>query len=122
MAQERVFNASMYKKVEIFSKGDLLYLLAPHAPSPKTGIAKFHCHYIGLLVTDTVLDSTHNKLRDLGNRVWIDTLSHNRLKLLFVSTPAGTVIIQQQLNKTFQSINGTKIIADTASHIISIHQ
>ena len=105
LVQDLVLNASKYQRVETFTDGDFVYLLAPHASFPSTGTTRFSQGYVGPSVTDTVLDSTHYKLRDLENRLLIDTFHINRLKLVFVSTPADTVNTQQQLNKAFQVTN-----------------
>ena len=82
-----------------FSDGDFIYLLVPHTHSLKTGTTKFRHNFVCLLVINIVLDSTQYQLRDLEYRVLLDTFHTNRLKLAFVSTPAGMVNTQQQLNK-----------------------
>ena len=55
---------------------------------------KFQKAYIGSLVIDAVLHSTHYKLKDSANRVLLDASHINRLKLAFVSTLSGTVNTQ----------------------------
>ena len=49
---------------------------------------------VGPLVTVIVLDSMHYKINDLENRELLDTFHINRLKLAFVSTPAGPISTQ----------------------------
>ena len=69
------------KKLKIFSEGNSVYLHVPHASFLQTGITKFGQDYTGLLVIDTVLDSTHYKFRDLENRVKLDTFTSKDLEL-----------------------------------------
>ena len=66
-------------KVESFAEEDLVYLLAPHASSIQTATAKFKHNYVRPLVTDTMLDSTHYKLKVLESRVSLNTFHINRL-------------------------------------------
>ena len=49
-------------------------------------------------------------MRDLENTVLLDTSYINRLKLIFDSTPAGTVNSVQQLIDTLQSMISTGTI------------
>ena len=81
----------------VFTPGTLVYVFAPHASSLQSGTTKFRQDFIGPLVIDTVLDSTHYKLRDLANRILPDIYHINRLKAARVLTPKGTVITQQDL-------------------------
>ena len=64
----------MYQEVETVSDGDFIYLLALHVSSLQTGTAKIHQDYVVSLVIDNLLDSTHYKLRDLENRLLLNTL------------------------------------------------
>ena len=66
----------MYQKVDTFSEGDLAYPLAPHTNFLQIGMTKLRPDYVIALVTDTQLDLTHFKLRDLKTEYyWIHSLS-----------------------------------------------
>ena len=47
---------------------------------------KYQQDYVHSLVINTVLDSTHYKLRDLENRVLLHTFHIKRIKPAFVSS------------------------------------
>ena len=95
----------MYQKSNIFSEGDLVYLLLFQSLSLHTGPTYFQQDYVGLLVFDTVLDFTYFKMRDLENIVLLDRAYINRLKLVLVCTPSNTVNTQSQLTKAIQGTN-----------------
>ena len=73
--------------------------------------------YVGAMSNDTVLDSTHYKLRDPPNRVLLEKWHINRLKLAFVSPLIGMVNTQQQLSKAIQSTNPTNVISNSGRNI-----
>ena len=50
---------------------------------------KFCQDYIGQLVLDPLLNSTHHKLRGLEIRILVNTFHINRFKLIFVSILAS---------------------------------
>ena len=76
------------------------------APS-KWETTKFHGDYIDQLIIYTMLDSTHCKLRDLENRVFVYIIHTNRVKVAFVPIPSSAVTTQGQLNKATHSIDYT---------------
>ena len=68
-----------------------------HQPSRVMHV--FNQDHVGTLAMDTVLDSTHCKLRGLEKRVYLNTFHVSRLKLALVSTPSGKVYTQLYLDK-----------------------
>ena len=64
-----------------------------------------HHGYIGSLVIDTDLVSTHYKLRYLESRVLVDTFYSNRFRLNFVPAANSTTITQLQVNKAIERVN-----------------
>ena len=74
-------------------------LLAPHASLLQIRTTSFWHIYAGAFITDTVLDSTPYKLRELYDHysILLDTFYINRIKLTLVSTPPGTVNTKMQL-------------------------
>ena len=118
LAQDRVLNVSMYQKVETFSDGDLLYLLASHISSLQTGMTKFRKNYVGPLVTDTMLRLHTLQIQRSRNRVLLHRFNINRLKLPIISTPVGTVNIQQ-LIKALNDITHMNTIPYSDTNISS---
>ena len=98
-AQIRQQTQSRYQAPLAYQKGQLVYLLAPHASTLQTGTTKFRQDFVGPLVVDEELDSTHFKLRDLSNRVLPDIYHINRLKAANVLIPHGSAATQQELIK-----------------------
>ena len=81
VSDKRLTN-EMYNEVTRFSKGDIVYALAPSVSELKTNRKKFVMDYIGPLAIAQVLDDTHYKLQlitdnqDILPRIW----HINRLK------------------------------------------
>ena len=89
----------------IFSKGGLVYLLPSQTSSLPNGKNTFHQVYLCPIASDTVLDSTHYKWRDLENRGLEDSFHINSLRQPFVPTQMGTVTTQMQLYKGVYNVN-----------------
>jgi hypothetical protein len=96
-ANERVQKAVKYKDTEQFFVGDLVYLLAPHASALQTGTTKFRQDFVGPLVVDSVVDSTHYILKDMHDRPIPDIYHINRIKPYYKDTDEGNVSEQQKL-------------------------
>ena len=81
----------MYKEVQRFMKGDIVYALAPYVSTLKTNMRKFKMNYIGLLAIAEVLDDTHYKLQLVtDNQDILPGIWHiNRLKPGAEITPEG---------------------------------
>ena len=95
----------MHQNVKNFSRVGLVYLLEPHTSSIKMRTTEFYQDYVGSLVIDTVLDSTHYTLEYLEKRVLVDISHINRLKLIVLSIAVGTATPQMQL--TLTTLRGT---------------
>ena len=65
MAKDRVLNAYKYKRLKLFLKGNLVYLLTSHILSLQIGTTKFQEDYVSPLVIITLLHSTYYKLSHL---------------------------------------------------------
>ena len=89
---------------ETFQEGQLVYLLAPSAATLRTNTQKCRADFIGPLVINKALDSTHYIINDLQGRILIGVYHINRLKKATVRTPSGTVSTYQQLYDAFTHI------------------
>ena len=89
-AQLRTERLKQSKAIKDFVPGDIVYLLAPHASSLQTDTTKFRLDYVGPLVVERALDSTHYILRDLIGRTLPDVYHINRLKQGALQTTTGT--------------------------------
>ena len=104
---------------ETFQEGQLVYFLAPSAATLRTNTKKCRADYVGPLVINKVLDSTHYILNDLQGRILIGVYHINRLKKANVRTPSGSVSTYQQLCEAFTHIteeeaNAATPLPDTA--------
>ena len=79
----------------------------------KTNTQKCRADFIGPLVINKVLDSTHYIINDLQGRILIGVYHINRLKKATVRTPSGTVSIYQQLHDAFTHITEQEAKATT---------
>ena len=72
----------MYKEVQRFAKGDIVYALAPSMSTLMTNMRKFKTDYIGPLAIAEVLHDTHYKLQlVMDNQDILPGIWHiNRLK------------------------------------------
>lgn len=86
---------------EIFSTGQLVYLLAPSAASLQTDTRKCRADYVGPLVINKVLDETHYILNDLESRVLCGVYHINRLKKAKLRTSSGYVTTYDELHNFF---------------------
>ena len=109
----------MYQTTKTFFQDEICALIATHI-SLQTGTTKFQQDYVGLLVINTLLDSTHHKLRDSDHGVLLDMFHLNRLLLAFTSP--GTINTQHELNKAIQGTNAINNTAHAASNTKSIQQ
>ena len=98
---------------ETFQEGQLVYLLAPSAATLRTNTQKCRADFIGPLVINKALDSTHYIINDLQGRILIGVYHINRLKKATVRTPSGTVSTYQQLHDAFTHITEQEAKATT---------
>ena len=98
---------------ETFQEGQLVYLLAPSAATLRTKTKKCRADFVGPLVINKILDSTHYILNDLQGRILIGVYHINRLKKAHVRTPSGTVSTYQQLHDSFTHITEEEAEAST---------
>ena len=99
---------------ETFQEGQLVYLLAPSAATLRTNTQKRRADFIGPLVINKALDSTHYIINDLQGRILIGVYHINRLKKATVRTPSGTVSTYQQLHDAFTHITEQEAKATTS--------
>ena len=86
---------------EIFTEGQLVYLLAPSAASLQTNTKKCRADYVGPLIINKVLDETHYVLNDLQGRILCGVYHINHLKKAKLCTPSGTATTYDELQDTF---------------------
>ena len=103
---------------EIFSEGQLVYLLAPSSASLQTNTKKSRADYVGPLVVNKVLDETHYILNDLQGRILCGVYHINHLKKAKLHTPFGTATTYDELRDTFSNAvdkdNSTTPLPDIA--------
>ena len=80
------------RMLKLSSDGDLVYLYVSFISKLQKETIKLHQDSLGPFVIKAVLDSTHYVSRAIENRVLVDMVSINRLKLCFVPTQSGTVM------------------------------
>ena len=105
---------------ETFQEGQLVYLLAPSAATLRTNTQKCRADFIGPLVINKALESTHYIINDLQGRILIGVYHINRLKKATVRTPSGTVSIYQQLHDSFT--HTSEEAATTATYFLILPQ
>ena len=93
------------KKLEVFKKGQLVYLFAPSAVSLQTNTKKCHADFVGPLVINRVLDETHYILSALQGRILCGVYHVRRLKKAQLRTPIGNITTYDELKTTFQESN-----------------
>ena len=81
-ASDKRITNEMHQEVKRFSKGDIVYALAPSVANLKINKKKFVMDYIGPLAIAEVLDDTHYKLQLINdNKDILPGIWHiNRLK------------------------------------------
>ena len=103
---------------DIFTEGQLVYLLAPSSASLQTNTKKCRADYVGPLVVNKVLDETHYILNDLQGRILCGVYHMNCLKKAKLCTPSGTATTYDELRDTFSNAvdkdNSTTPLPDIA--------
>ena len=89
---------------ELFTTGQLVYLLAPSTVSLQTNTKKCHADFVGPLVINRVLDETHYILSDLEGCILCGVYHSKRLKKAQLRTPIGNVTTYDELKQLLQKI------------------
>ena len=112
----------MYNKVKRFTKGDIVYVLAPLVSELKTNRKKYVMDYIGPLAVAEVLDDTHYKLQLVtDNQDILPGIWHiNRLKPGTELTPEGVarskIMLRQHLQGSQSQNDALTIIPCDTYH------